>query len=67
MVDQKRICVTTSEQNLAYFNHNPEELLRRFITMDETWINHYTPESREGSKQWVNKPGESAPKRQKTQ
>ena len=34
--------------------------------MDDTWIHHYTPESREESKQWV-KPGESAPKRQKTQ
>ena len=27
---------------------------------------HYTPESHEGSKQWA-KPGESAPKRPKTQ
>ena len=34
--------------------------------MDETWIHHYIPESREGSKEWV-KPGESAPKRPKTQ
>ena len=34
------------------------------MTMDEPWI--YTPESREGSKQWV-KPGESAQKRPKTQ
>ena len=38
--------------------------LRRFVTMDETWIHHYTSESREGLKQWV-KPGESAPKRPK--
>ena len=29
-------------------------------------IYHYTPKSREGSKQWI-KPGESAPKRSKTQ
>ena len=34
--------------------------------MDETWIHHYTPESREESKKWV-KPGKSAPKRPKTQ
>ena len=33
--------------------------------MDETWICYYTPESREGSKQWV-KPSESEPKRPKT-
>ena len=61
-IDQKRIHVTTSERNSTYFNRNPKEFLRRFVTMDETWIHHYTPESREGSKQWVN-PGESAPKR----
>ena len=49
-IDQKHIRVTTSEQNLAYFNRNPKEFLRRFVTMNETWIHHYTPESREGSK-----------------
>ena len=64
-IDQKRIRVTTSEQNLAYFNRNSKEFLRRFVTMDETSIHHYTPESREGSKQWI-KLGESAPKRLKT-
>ena len=52
-IDQKRIRMTTSEQNLAYFNRNPKEFLRRFVTIDETWIHHYTPESREWSKQWV--------------
>ena len=34
--------------------------------MDETWIHHYTLESREGSKQWV-KRCESAPMCPKTQ
>lgn len=65
-IDQKRIRVTTSEQNLANFKRNPKEFLRRFITMDETWIHFYTPESHEGSKRWV-ETGESAPKRPKTQ
>ena len=41
-IDQKRICVTTSEQNLTYFNPNPKEFLRRFVTINETWIHHYT-------------------------
>ena len=51
----------------AAIAHNPKGFLRRFVTMDEMWIHHYTPESREGSsKHWV-KPGESAPKRPKTQ
>ena len=49
-IDQKRIRVTTSEQNLAYSNRNPNKFLHRFMTMDETWIHHYTPESREVGK-----------------
>ena len=65
-IDQKRIRVTISGKNSTHFNRNPKKFLRRFVTMDETWIHHYTPESREGLKQWV-KPGESAPKRPKTQ
>ena len=65
-IDQKRIRVNTLHQNLTYFNRNPKEFLRQFVTMDKTWIHHYTPESPEGSKQWV-KLGESALKRPKIQ
>ena len=65
-IDQKRIRVTIWDQNLAHFNCNPKEFLRQFVTMAETWIHHYTPELRVVSKQWI-KPGESAPKRPKTQ
>ena len=42
--DQKRICVTTSEQNFVYFNRNRRKFLRLFLTMNETWIHHHTPE-----------------------
>ena len=63
-IDQKHIRVTTSEQNLPYFNRNPKQFLRRFVTKDETWIHYYTPESHERSKQLV-KLGKSAPKRRK--
>ena len=66
IIEHKSIRVTTSDQNLAYFNRSPKEFLGRFMTMDETWIHHYTPGSRKGSKQCV-KPGESAPKRPKAQ
>ena len=65
-IDQKSSRVTTLEHNLAYFNCNPQEFLRQFVTIDETWKYHYTPESREGSKQWVEL-GETVPKRPKTQ
>ena len=47
-VDERSIRVTTSEKNLACFNRNMKVFLRRFVTMDKTWIHHYTPESREG-------------------
>ena len=35
------------------FQHNPDEFLRRFITVDETWIHYFTPETKEQSKQWT--------------
>jgi len=28
------------------FKRNPKEFLRRFVTVDETWIHWYTPEAR---------------------
>jgi hypothetical protein len=42
-----------SEQCLEHFNKNKTDLMRRFTTMDETWIHHYTPESKQQSKQWT--------------
>ena len=51
--------MTTSEQKLDYFNRNQKVFLRRFVTMDKTWIHHYTSESREGSKQSATISGES--------
>lgn len=40
--------------------------MRRYVTMDETWLHHYTPESNRQSAQWT-ATGEPAPKRGKTQ
>jgi len=45
--DQKRIRMKIPEQCLERFNKNKSDFVRRFITIDETWIYHYTP----GSKQ----------------
>jgi hypothetical protein len=47
---------------LERFNKNKTDFVRRFITMDETWIHHYTPESKQQSKQWT-EAGCSAPKK----
>lgn len=63
--DNKRIRLTTSKQNLDLLKRNPKEFLRRVITVDETWIHFYTPETKVQSKQWIFK-GESAPKKART-
>jgi hypothetical protein len=51
--DQKHTCMKISEQCLERFNENKTDFVRRFITVDETWIHHYTPESKQQSKQWT--------------
>ena len=57
--------MTSSKECLAILKRIPTDLWRRFVTVDETWIHHYTPETKEQSKQWIS-PGESAPKKAKT-
>lgn len=63
--EQKRNRMTMSQRALELYNKNPADFLRRFITMDETWIHHYTPESKQQSKQWT-EAGSSAPKKAKS-
>lgn len=65
-IDQKQQRVDDSEACLEIYKRNQKEFLRRYITMDETWIHHYTPESNRQSAQWL-APGESRAKRPKTQ
>ena len=45
--------VVDSEVSLALCLRNPDEFLSRYITVDETWIHHYTPETKKQSKQSV--------------
>jgi histone-lysine N-methyltransferase SETMAR len=49
--DQKCTRTNISEQYFEHFNKNKTDFMRRFITMDETWIHHYTPASKQQSKQ----------------
>jgi hypothetical protein len=49
--DQKRTRMNISEQCLERFNKNKTGFVRRFINMDETWIHHYTSESKQQSKE----------------
>ena len=63
--ENKRNRVVNSEAILALSCRNPDEFLRRYITVDETSIHNYTPKTKEQSKQWVFK-GERPPKKVKT-
>jgi histone-lysine N-methyltransferase SETMAR len=38
---------------LERFNKNKTDFVRQFITVDEILIHHYTPESKQHSKQWT--------------
>jgi histone-lysine N-methyltransferase SETMAR len=38
---------------LALLKRNEQDFWRRFVTVDETWIHHHTPETKQASKQWV--------------
>jgi hypothetical protein len=60
--DQKRTRMEVSEQCLEHFNKNKTDFVHRFITVDEAWIHHYTPESKQQSKQWT-EAGCSVPKK----
>jgi hypothetical protein len=51
--DKKRTHVKISQQYLERFNKNKTDFVYQFITMDETWIHHYTPESKQQSEQWT--------------
>ena len=50
---QKRARVVASEQCLGMFQRNSKELLRRYVTVDETRIQYYTPKIKNQSKMWI--------------
>ena len=50
--DQKRQCCQSSEQLLEFFRRDPNDFLTRLVTMDETWLYHYDPETKQHSMEW---------------
>ena len=44
--DHKRARVVASEQYLGMFQCNSKEYLRRYVTVDETWIHYYMQEKK---------------------
>lgn len=63
-IDYKCNRLISPKECLRIFSRNPNEILRRFITVDETWIHHTTPEGKQQSKQWIST-NEGAPKKTK--
>ena len=63
---QKQKRIHDSERCLKLFTGNKKDFWRRYITINETWIHHFTPESKRASAEWRGE-SESRPKRPKTQ
>ncbi|UYV75523.1 hypothetical protein LAZ67_13000475 [Cordylochernes scorpioides] len=63
--DQKAVRRKLSSDNLVLFEADSEEFVTRFVTMDETWAHHFTPESKQQSMQWRHS-GSPPPKKAKT-
>jgi len=50
--DQKRQRCQSSEQLLEFFRRDPNDFLSRLVTMDETRLYHYDPETKQQSVEW---------------
>jgi len=50
--DQKRQRWQSSEHLLEFFRRDPNDFLSRLVTMDETWLYHYDPETKQQSMEW---------------
>lgn len=44
---EKHIRMRLSQQHLECVRNNKQEFWHRFNTMDETWVQHYDPESKQ--------------------
>ena len=49
-IDQKRQRVRDSKSCLNLFNRSLRDFARRLVTIDITWIHHFTPESKQQAK-----------------
>jgi len=50
--DQKRQRCQSSEQHLEFFWCDQNDFLSRLVTMDETWLYHFDPETKQQSMEW---------------
>ena len=49
---QKRQRTVLCEQHLTNFRTDRKLFIERYVTMDETWVHHYGPETKIQSMQW---------------
>jgi hypothetical protein len=50
--EHKKTCIASSLMLLQHYEEHGEAFLSRNVTGDETWVFHYTPESRAESMNW---------------
>ena len=50
--DQKKTRVNMSKELLSLYQKDTEGFLARTITQDETWVQHFDPETKQQSMQW---------------
>ena len=50
--DQKRLRCQSSDQLLEFFRRDPSDFLSRLVTIDEIWLYHYDPETKQQSMEW---------------
>ena len=65
-VDQKQQHIKDIERCYQPFQCNEKEFLCKYVAMDETWVHHFTPESKWQSAEWITA-GERCPKWPKIQ
>ena len=51
--EQKSLRLELSLANLKHLNQDSDSFWKRFITVDETWLQHFTAEDSESSRQWT--------------
>ena len=65
-VDQKRQRCQSSEQLLEFFRRDPNDFLSWLVTMEETWLYHYDPKTKQQSMEWRHR-GSHRPKKIRVQ
>ena len=51
-VDQKHQKCQSSEKLLEFFQCDPNDFLSQLVAMDETWLHHYDPKTKQQSMEW---------------